>query len=396
MPLNINQQKWDPFVIQRLNTVIRESASEAIVSKQDTEYAIFDFDNTTIMHDIEDHLMMYMIDHLAYKMTPDEFFDVLTTGPMNFNQPIFPNSQNMATYIDLADDIIAQYQFLYTDYIALDENERLPLEQVKEWTQFNEFAAKLRLFYQLAGSEFRRTPGENSPIYWFKGYTVEEFKALSVAVFQDALNKPIALRRLFSSPHIKSKVGKVEASFEQGIRIPDEILHLWQVLKDNNITIYVISASPIDLVRSVVTEAPFNLDASQVFGQCYDVDENDIMDSRLEEGTFITKGLGKVEVIKNFMVADHGKQPAMVFGDSMGDYPMMTQLPFVKLAVLFNRYSSDQTQQLIVKGINIYGQDDAKLVIQGRDENKGTLRPSMATIPLGHLEPVLQAEELYL
>lgn len=396
MPLNINQQKWDPFVVQRLNTVIRESASEASVSKQDTEYAVFDFDNTTIMHDIEDHLMMYMIDHLAYKMTPDEFYDVLTTGPMNFNQPIFPNSQNMATYIDLADDIIAQYQVLYTDYIALDESERLPLEQVKELTQFNEFSAKLRLFYQLAGSEFQRTPGENSPIYWFKGYTVEEFKTLSVAVFQDALAKPIVLRRLFSSPHIKSKVGKVEASFEQGIRIPDEILHLWQVLKDNNITIYVITASPIDLVRSVVTKAPFNLDASQVFGQCYDVDENGIMDSRLEEGTFITKGLGKVEVIKNFMVTEHGKEPALVFGDSMGDYPMMTQLPFVKLAVLFNRYSGDQTQQLIVKGINIYRQDDAKLVIQGRDENKGTLRPSMATIPLGHLEPVLQAGELYL
>ena len=31
MPLNINQQKWDPFVVQRLNTVIRESASEASV-----------------------------------------------------------------------------------------------------------------------------------------------------------------------------------------------------------------------------------------------------------------------------------------------------------------------------------------------------------------------------
>src|SRR5699024_3446938 len=178
MPLNINQQKWDPFVIQRLNTVIRESALEAIVSKQDTDYAIFVFDKTTIMDGTEDHLMMYISDHLAYKMTPDEFYGVLTTGPMNFNQPILPNSKNIATYIDLADDIIAPYQFLYTGYIALDENERLPLEQVKEWTQFNEFAAKLRLFYQLAGSGFRRTPGENSPIYWFKGYTVEEFKAL--------------------------------------------------------------------------------------------------------------------------------------------------------------------------------------------------------------------------
>lgn len=76
--------KMGPLVIQRLNTVTCESASEAIVSKQDTGI-IFDFDNTTIMHDIEDHLMMYIFTHLAYKMTPDEFFDVLTTGPMTTN-----------------------------------------------------------------------------------------------------------------------------------------------------------------------------------------------------------------------------------------------------------------------------------------------------------------------
>lgn len=393
MPLNINQQKWDPFVVQRLNTVIQESASDLGTDKADTEYAVFDFDNTTIMHDIEDHLMMYMIDHLAYKMTPDEFYEVLTNGPMNFNQPIFSNSQNKATYLDLANDIIAQYQVLYTDYISLDENERLPLEQVKEWTQFDEFATKLRLFYQKVGSEFQRTPGKNSPIYWFKGYTVNEFKDLSIAVFEAALAKPIALRRLSSSPHIQSKVGEVEATIQQGIRIADEILNLWQALKDNNITIYIITASPIDLVRSIVTKPPFNLDASQVFGQCYDVDQEGVIDSRLEAGTYITKGLGKVEVIKNFMVETHGKEPAMVFGDSMGDYPMMTQLPSVKLSVLFNRYASDRTQQLVAKGINMYNQKNANLVVQGRDENKGTLRPNMATIPLGQLEPVLQVVE---
>ncbi|PMC79472.1 hypothetical protein CJ191_06395 [Aerococcus viridans] len=393
MPLNINQQKWDPFVVQRLNTVIQESASDLGTDKADTEYAVFDFDNTTIMHDIEDHLMMYMIDHLAYKMTPDEFYEVLTNGPMNFNQPIFSNSQNKATYLDLANDIIAQYQVLYTDYISLDENERLPLEQVKEWTQFDEFATKLRLFYQKVGSEFQRTPGKNSPIYWFKGYTVNEFKDVSIAVFEDALAKPIALRRLSSSPHIQSKVGEVEATIQQGIRIADEILNLWQALKDNNITIYIITASPIDLVRSIVTKPPFNLDASQVFGQCYDVDQEGVIDSRLEAGTYITKGLGKVEVIKNFMVETHGKEPAMVFGDSMGDYPMMTQLPSVKLSVLFNRYASDRTQQLVAKGINMYNQKNANLVVQGRDENKGTLRPNMATIPLGQLEPVLQVVE---
>lgn len=391
MVANITQQKWDPFVFQRLSDTIREVSTNST-----NEYAVFDFDNTTVIHDIEDHLMMYMVDHLAYKMTPDEFYQVLTTGPMNFNQPIFPNSHNMATFIDLADDIITQYQVLYTDYIAVPEDERIPLDQVKEFSQFNEFAAKLRLYYQLVGDQFPRTPGENSPIYWFKGYTVDEFKALAIAVFQDALTKPLTLRRLFSSQHIKSKVGKVEATFEQGIRVPEEILQLWSALHRNNIDVYVISASPIDLVRAIASSDPFNLDPSRVFGMCYDVDENNIIDSKLEAGTYITKGLGKVEVIKFFLEKNYGKEPLLLFGDSMGDYPMLTQLTGSKLAILFNRYSADQTQQLVIKAINSYRQNDAKLVVQGRDENNGSLRPSMATIPLGHLEPVLQAEEKFL
>jgi len=396
MQAQITQQKWDPFVFQRLNETIREGAAPADAPAAERNYVVFDFDNTTILHDIEDHLMMYMLDNLAYKMTPEEFYQVLTNGPMNFHQPIFPNSPNMATFIDLADDIVTQYQVLYTDYIYVAEDERIPLDQVKEFTQYTEFAAKLRLYYQLAGHEFSRTPGENSPIYWFKGYTTDELSALSHKVFQDAIAKPLTLRRLFSSPHIKSKVGKVESTVEQGIRVADEILQLWDVLRANNIEIYVVSASPIDLVRTIASNAPFNVPTENIFGMCYDVDANGVIDSRLEAGTFITKGLGKVEVIKHFLETRHGREPLMTFGDSMGDYPMMTQLPFVKLSVLFNRYSADNTQQLVLKAINSYRQDNAKIVLQGRDENKGTMRPSMSTIPLGHLEPVLQAEEVYL
>lgn len=396
MQAKITQQKWDPFVFQRLNDTISQASTDVTADVADRSYVVFDFDNTTILHDIEDHLMMYMLDHLAYKMTPEEFYQVLTNGPMNFQQPIFPNTHNMATFIDLADDIIAQYQVLYTDYIDVPEDERIPLAEIKDFAQYNEFAAKLRLYYQLAGHEFSRTPGENSPIYWFKGYTTQEFSALSIKVFEDALNKPLTLRRLFSSQHIKSKVGKVESTFEQGIRVPEEILQLWSVLRENNIDIYVISASPIDLVRTVASQAPFNLPKDQIFGMCYDVTDDGIIDSRIEAGTLITKGLGKVEVIKEFLERKYQKEPLMLFGDSMGDYPMMTQLPYVKLSVLFNRYAADNTQQLVLKAINSYRQDNSKLVLQGRDENKGTLRPSMSTIPLGHLEPVLQAEEVYL
>ncbi|MFY9902043.1 MAG: hypothetical protein WAK52_05500, partial [Trichococcus sp.] len=83
------------------------------------------------------------------------------------------------------------------------------------------------------------------------------------------------------------------------------------------------------------------------------------------------------------------KQPLMLFGDSTGDYDMMVELQDAKLCVLFNRYMNDDTQKLAREAFDTIEDSNPRIVLQGRDENKGSLRPSEKTILLGTQEEVL-------
>ena len=84
----------------------------------------------------------------------------------------------------------------------------------------------------------------------------------------------------------------------------------------------------------------------------------------------------------------------MVFGDSAGDWNMMTdwmESGDTQLGVIFNRYrkTSDPIWQGSAEAAETIGNADARFVLQGRDVNKGQLRPSEYSILLGTTEEVL-------
>lgn len=87
--------------------------------------------------------------------------------------------------------------------------------------------------------------------------------------------------------------------------------------------------------------------------------------------------------------------PLIVFGDSAGDWNMMTdwmESGDTVLGVIFNRYrkpSSDPIWEGSNEAAQTIGDADARFVLQGRDENKGQLRPSEYSILLGQTEEVL-------
>lgn len=87
--------------------------------------------------------------------------------------------------------------------------------------------------------------------------------------------------------------------------------------------------------------------------------------------------------------------PLMVFGDSSGDWNMMTdwmESGDTELGVIFNRYrkpGSDPIWQGSNEAAQSIGDPDARFVLQGRDENTGELRPSEKSILLGETDEVL-------
>ena len=81
----------------------------------------------------------------------------------------------------------------------------------------------------------------------------------------------------------------------------------------------------------------------------------------------------------------------MVFGDSAGDFNMMTDFADTQLGVIFNRYrkTSDPIQGLSVKAAETIGKPNPQYVLQGRDNNTGELIPTQYSRMLGSDELVL-------
>ena len=110
----------------------------------------------------------------------------------------------------------------------------------------------------------------------------------------------------------------------------------------------------------------------------------------MEECIILTKKKESPEIDPNY----DGAGPLMVFGDSAGDWNMMTdwmESGDTQLGVIFNRYrkTSDPIWQGSTEAAESIGNADARFVLQGRDENHGQLRPSEYSILLGETEEVL-------
>lgn len=379
MSTYFTQNNWEPFVYQRLNELIDRYQKPQGTSLAQQAYVVFDFDNTSAISDVEDNLMMYMLNHLLYKMSPDEFLSVLTSGPFDFDLELEAGRPEL-TANHLAADIIENYQWLYNHYI---KEPLLSLEEVRATDYFQDFQAKLRYYYKAVNKHFNRLAGEAWVTYWFQGYSQTEMIELTRQMLTAALAQEIKRHVFTSSPDRPGKAGPVSSQFISGLIFPQELLDLYKALQSHQIAVYIVSASPIDLVRTAVLEFGYKVPFDQVIAMCYSIDHDRKIIAEMEADTYITKQAGKTAAIINLIAPRHaGTQPIALFGDSMGDYDMMMNLKDVKLNVLFNCLLEDGTRSIVELAHGLYRRPEAQFVVQGRDENAGQLRPSAKTIAL--------------
>lgn len=373
------QNNWEPFVYQRLNGLIDTFQQAQGTPLKQQAYVVFDFDNTSAISDVEDNLMMFMLNHLLYKLSPDEFLVILTSGPFNFDLELEDGRPDL-TPRNLALDLSEDYQWLYEHYIL---EEKLSLNEVKASEYYLNFRAKLRYYYKAVNKHFTRQAGKPWVTYWFQGYSQTDFIELSRQMLTEALEQPFERHIFTSSDERPGLAGRVESQFISGLAFPQELLDLYQAFQSHNIATYVVSASPIDLVRTAVLEFGFHVPFNQIIAMCYGIDHERKIVAEMEADTYITKQAGKTEAIFNLIAPLHGDtQPIALFGDSMGDYDMMMNLKDVKLNVLFNCLLEDGTRSIVELAHGLYRRPEAQFVVQGRDENKGQLRPSPKSIAL--------------
>lgn len=381
--LTLSHPNWEPFALHRINNVIETYGTLEPLPLHDQAYAVFDFDNTSSFFDIEDHLAIYLIEEFQLKLSPKELYQVLTSGPFDIQTPLEEGKPQL-TLEHLAKDIVEQYSLLKEQVTGHN------LATLKESPAYTIFSTKLLAHYLYATKNNTHLAGENWLTYWFCGYTETAFQALAEKMINWALNLPIEKKTYSTAGLAEGYSGVVTIHMEQGLRFPNELKELYHTLQANHITTYIVTASP-ELLGQVAARH-FNVPATQVLGMKIATDDSGILQPRLLADRFITKKAGKVEAGKMAIAPLHqDKMPIFAFGDSSGDYNLLTQLKDLELGVLFNRCEEGSTQELIQQALEQYQTDTARLVVQGRDENQATLRPSLKTIRLGSTEEILFA-----
>lgn len=395
-PTQMITGNWAPATRARIQSIIDGNANKG-------RYVVFDFDNTSVIFDVQEALLIYQVQNLMFKIDPKDMKAVLETGIPDLGKAIGKNADGRdVTVNDVVADLVSSYTWIYNNYKGMKGAK--DLNYIHASNQYQDFAAKIRFMYNNLGDYFDHAVSYPWITYLFTGMTPAEVQALAASSHKYwASYGRYAEETWTSPPELPGKAGVLSASFITGVTFTDELIDLYHTLAANGIDVYIISASPIDTILAANKGMGYGVPEDRVFAMRNKLDASGRYINEYDydwggEGKYAqTQGPGKSTIITNFIAPKYnGAGPLMVFGDSAGDMNMMTDWMDkgdTQLGVLFNRYrkptSDPLTWNASVKAAEQIGKADARFVLQGRDENSGQLRPTEYSILLGTEKEVL-------
>ena len=278
------KDSWTPVAHSALEELIKTAPADS--------YAVFDFDNTTIINDISMTLMAYTVDNMRFVFSASEAFEVFTSYIPDTDivlEGVGRSASELAR--ELADDY-AHLQLLKGEGTSVEL-----LRNTPEWKRL-----KSNLFTLNEGLE--NTFDYGVWCQWqpslFKGMTYDELASLTKESVRYWLD-------------------------EGSMVVPKETLDLFAALRKHSIDVYICSASLEVIVEAMACDPEFGLNFSEdhVFGIR-------LADTQWVGGAFDptytpTFLEGKVACIERFMRPAHnGAAPILVSGDSGGDVAMLS------------------------------------------------------------------------
>ncbi|MFV0517573.1 MAG: hypothetical protein ACK5MV_09260 [Aminipila sp.] len=409
---------WDKTVKQGINDMFDMYGKNSENYNPDNKpYAVFDFDNTISVLDIEEALAIYQLEHLRFAISPDEMEEVLLTGlPKDKLTSSLGEDYKSAAGEDLnittvAKDAAAAYKKLYSaGYVAPDNSLE---DKMGEWLltdDWKEFASKMRWMYDAIGDNMDVSVSYPWITYWFTGMTPEQVSLLATESHKYFLSEADAgkwEKREFVGPeNYKSGAGPLSISYKYPVGITPELKELVAALDQNGIDVWICSASFIDVIEAAALQP-------DLFG-IEGVDGVVAMENKVVDGVYDnaynydahpqTQGLGKSETIQQVIMPKYdGNGPIFTAMDSQGDFNFCTEFKDTSVSLILNRQRSDDAGILSAvavyqreKGIDLKAaQDlgDTLYLLQGRDENKGILLPQAECINLGKTDALLLSDD---
>lgn len=385
--------RWSPRNAQRLQLLLSQHGSASAAYRADRKpYAVFDWDNTCIMNDCEEALLMYQINHLQYKLTPDEFVQVLWRD--------VPDETFMADYktvdgkpvrmADIAADVESDYRWLHANYQGLAGSRSL--EEIQASDQFKDFRAKLYFMYDAICDSFPLEVGYKWIIYFYKNMSPVELQAMALASNKAALGDALRKVRYESPRSLPGKAGVVADTHFHGIRVHEEIRGLMHTLRANGIDVYVSTASIDDVVRVFAGHEDFGygVPAEHVIGLRLEMADGKYTDRYLP-GWHFNWGPGKTVGIRQQLQAQKGYGPILVAGDSDGDAWMLRDFADTSVGLIVNRMKKGEIGADSKQAAEQLGQAQARFILQGRDEGTGLMLPDEKSLKYGKSERKLLA-----
>ncbi|WP_016833857.1 HAD family hydrolase [Herbaspirillum lusitanum] len=353
-------------------------------------YAVFDWDNTSIMNDCEEALLMHQINTLSFKLTPAEFSAIIRQnvppGPFTAD---FKNAAGKVVDLDsICADLDADYAFLHANYKGFAGTRSL--EDISTTSEFLDFRAKLYYLYEAVNDTHGVNVGYPWVIYFFANMTVAEVSALAEASNDAALGAALAKVKYTSPADRPGKAGVVSVGHFHGIRLCTEIGGMMDTFRDHGIDIYVCTASLEDVVAVFATNPKYG----------YNVARENIIGLRLERDGSIYKnaylknwpltwGPGKTVAIKSELVAAKGYGPIFVAGDSDGDYDMLRDFADTRYGLIVNRMKNGKIGELSKLAATQITAGQPRFLLQGRQESTGNWLPVETSIKYGKTTPLL-------
>lgn len=388
----LERGNWAPRNFDAIDKLIHKHASKNSPDDADAEYAVFDWDNTSIINDVTDKLFLYQMDRLAYKLTPEEFAqNLVRTIPGGlFKESITNKAGASVSLEDIAADINDDYTYLHANYQGLKGSKTL--EEVTATPQFRDFKAKFYFLFEAIIDSHGKEIAYPWEIFFVDNMTEAEFSQLAHDSIRHQMGAEIQKVTIQSPEELAGRAGVVTKSYTEGMRTVPEIYNLMHTFLANGIDVYVVSAGFEPLVEAIASnpDYAYNVPTDKVFGLRLEQDSSGTYLPEYKKDYPFTYGSGKPELIHKEISGKHeGRDPVFVAGDSGSDLGNFTELPGMELGVIVNYLATGELGKISKQAAENIGTDNTRFVLQGVDENIGLWQPTEKTRKVGAPEPLL-------
>ncbi|MFZ6862189.1 HAD family hydrolase [Undibacterium sp. Ji67W] len=387
----LDNAKWSPRNHDLVAALIaKHGITSKTYSAKRKPYAVFDWDNTSIMNDCEEALLMYQINNLAFKLTPAEFSAIIRQNvPAGNFAPDYKNAAGTIVDLDsLCADLDSDYAYLHANYKGMAGS--MSLAQITETPQFQDFRSKLYFMYEAVNDTHGVNVGYPWVIYFFANMTVSEVTQLAEASNDANLGMGLSKIKYTSPASLPGKAGVVTTAHFHGIRLCTEVATLMDTFRQNGFDVYVSTAS-LEHVVGVFASNPkygYHVPRENVLGLRLEQD-GDVLKNAYRKDWPLNWGPGKTVVIKRELVASKGYGPVFVAGDSDGDYDMLRDFQDTELGLIVNRLKKGKIGELSKLAADSIKEAHPRFALQGRQESTGNWLPVETTLKYGKTSPAL-------